>query len=1302
VKIRIRFTAAVLLALLLFGACLCIRYLRSDRFQELARQILISRVEKATGMNCRIDQFRLSVFRGKVSISGFSLTPKAEAPGLATLNIPEVRAAISISSFWHFRVRLADLEIIKPQVKIISGEGKGAAWSPEGVLNALKISLRLQAARVVVGDGLLTVNSRTSPFRLSLNNLDCEIRYSKETPSYKIRIEYEKSRIFYPPRDVVHDLEINADLSLQGIDIEFYRLRYRSSIFTGSGSMQNWNSPVFRIHAAGLYDVRDLTLAHASIDEGHGMMGVVADLRFDGDGVYVNGKFTVRNGKYRKMAFHDLAGKFEIKQDVLYLREVSGGVAQGNVHVDGAIQLSSANNGSNRISIISKSIPLIEVGRVLDLPLMTFENVADTTTIITWEEGDADLKVDCDANLQGIEPSAPTSGNVTPLSGNIHFVYSGTGDVYVISGNLNSSNSSVQAVGEPGGSFRVTLSTNRIAEPFRFIAQMSRPVVDLLTQEPDVLSMAGNFRFNGNVRISSSVDVEYRGDISIRNGRWRNYKLDTLTTQAEFLPPQLHLRSMMIHGGPQSASGNMDLELDADAQLTRFEFQGGIHELSMASLKDFGADMQDVSGLLSGNGAVRYNNNGWEGEGTFSVEKGSYKGESFDALNAKVHMTNRRLRVLSAEARRGAARINASGEANLETGLLDVAVRLNGFPLDEIPAVRQKRLPVRGLIGASGDFSGTMENPSFSGTIDLDALQYDNWNLGNGRGRIKFEDGVVQGNLKIQSNYGNLNAQAKVSAKPGNAGSVLLEFDNLDVQKIAGAKIPPILKEVSTALNGKVEITGRFDNPSSLDMRGEVDGAHFKVQDYELHNANRMQFTVLNQTLRMESVQFVGEGTSLVLSGNIPLEDAPQLDLNLNGSMNLKILDGIEKKLHIGGAVTLNIRASGSMRDPQVIGRASFQDARLDQADLPFRFSAMQGDIVFSRNLIRFENVRGNAASGTLQLSGILEHRNSVLRSMNMNIAIRNARLPYPKDFRSVIDADLVLNGNSDVQILTGDVNVVRAEYVRSFNLMEQLAGGSPIQSGPMTTEPYLMGLRLNVEIHSDNGLLIDNELARLRGSLRLTLRGTPAYPSLIGRVEAGEGNIFFRGSRFEISHAAADFVDRNRINPVLEIRAEADVKTYRLILDAVGDLDHLNINIASDPPMSTVDILSLLTTGKTDTATTTTTQRKSEMAGVSAASVLSENLTGVIGKRVQRIFGLESFRVDPFLAGAENDPTARITISERISKDLVVTFSRNLTTNQEQIVVIEYDVTKNLSVVATRDEDGKYGLDFRFRKRLR
>ncbi len=1289
-----------IMALLPIAAGLGVWYLRTGHFQEFARTHLISRIEKATGLVCRMEYARFNIFSGRFSIAGLSLSPRKESPGLVSLKVDEVRAAVSVSSLWHLRARLSELNIVHPQMELLTGKEK-TAWNPEGLLKTLKMSFRLESGKVLVQDGLVKVNGRKAPFNLSLNHLDCGIRYSKELPSYKIDLEYRQSRLFWENRNILHDLAVHSDLSIGGLEIEFFRFRYHDSLLTGSGSVKNWESPVLRIHAAGRYDINDLVLAHSSIHEGSGTLGISADVRYDSKGVYVDGRFSSRTAEYRKMGFRDLSGRFEIGRNVLFLRDVSGKIAQGSIHVDSEIQLREANRASNRVSVRSKNVPLVEVGRILKLPLLTFENTADAVTEIKWKEGDRDLRVDCDANLHGLTQPAVQSARSTPLNGNVRFTYLGAGDVYITSGNLSSPDTSIQASGQEGDSFHVQMSTTRIGEPFVLIAAFSEPVADLLTRQPDLLSMAGGYRFDGNVRIKSSADVHYRGSIAARNGRWRNYRVDSLAAQADFLPPRLQLHSVSINSGSQAVEGNMDLELAGQEQISSFGFHGKIHQVSIASLKDFGADTANIGGILSGNGTARFTQGRWEGEAELTISRGNYKGEPFDRIQGRVQLRDQRLRLLHAEALRGAARVNAEGSIDLKARRLDLSVRLNDLSFEQIPLIQKKRLPVRGRVRASGDFAGLFDDPAFAGTVELNGLGYNSYDLGNGKGSIKLDSGTLQGDIRIRSDYGNVAVQARVSTAPGQPGTVALEFENLDLRKAVAAKIPPYLKEISTDLKGKAEIEGKFAELSTLKLRGEVDGAHFKIQDYELRNAGRIHFVISDNNVRIEKAQFVGEGTNLALSGNIPLDDTPQLDLNLNGSMNLKLLNGVEKRAGIAGSATLNIRASGSKRDPQIIGRASFQDSRLDYEDFPFQFAALQGDMIFSRNLVRFENVRGATASGTIQLSGTLEHRNAVMHSVNMGISLRNARLPYPKDIRSVVDAELQLSGSGDVQILAGDVNVIRAEYVRSFNLLEQLAGGSTVQSGPLTTEPYLLGLRLNVEIHSDNGLLIDNELTRLRGSMRLTLRGTPAYPSLTGHVEANEGTIFFRGSRFEISHAAADFVDRNRINPVLEIRAEADVKTYRLILDAIGDLEHLNVNIASDPPMSTVDILSLLTTGKTETGITTT-QRKSEIVGVSAASVLSENLTGVIGKRVQRIFGLESFRVDPFLAGAENDPTARITISERVSKDLVVTFSRNLSTNQEQIVVIEYDVTKDLSLVATRDEDGKYGLDFRFRKRFR
>jgi len=344
-------------------------------------------------------------------------------------------------------------------------------------------------------------------------------------------------------------------------------------------------------------------------------------------------------------------------------------------------------------------------------------------------------------------------------------------------------------------------------------------------------------------------------------------------------------------------------------------------------------------------------------------------------------------------------------------------------------------------------------------------------------------------------------------------------------------------------------------------------------------------------------------------------------------------------------------------------------------------------------------------SSGAVQLTGTLEHQNGELRALNLQANLQRVRLHYPKNFVSTVDAQLSLRGGRDSQVLAGDVTVQRAEYLRDFSLLEQILGRDTGASMPQVANPLLAGLRLNLSIRSANGLYIDNELARVQGGMSLELSGSPAYPSLTGRVLANEGTLFFRGTRFDIIQGSADFVDKNRINPVLDVRAEADVRSYRLRLDAGGDLAHLRLNLTSDPPLSTVDIVSLLTTGMSgdlSTAGSESQRRQAEMMGESAASILSESLTGVIGKRVERIFGLQSFRVDPFLAGTENDPTARVTISERLPQNLTVTYSRNLSTTTEQIVIIEYDVTKNLTIVATQDEFGAYGVDFRFRKRLR
>jgi hypothetical protein len=124
---------AIAVALCFIFAAVALFYFHTESFQAFARAKIISAIQDATGLECRIARTNIDGFRGRIEISGLELVPEAAAPGLVNLKIKNIKAKLSISSFWHFRIRLAEMAILQPQLEIISGSGQTEAWNPEGI-----------------------------------------------------------------------------------------------------------------------------------------------------------------------------------------------------------------------------------------------------------------------------------------------------------------------------------------------------------------------------------------------------------------------------------------------------------------------------------------------------------------------------------------------------------------------------------------------------------------------------------------------------------------------------------------------------------------------------------------------------------------------------------------------------------------------------------------------------------------------------------------------------------------------------------------------------------------------------------------------------------------------------------------------------------------------------------------------------------------------------------------------------------------------------------------------------------------
>jgi translocation and assembly module TamB len=110
---------------------------------------------------------------------------------------------------------------------------------------------------------------------------------------------------------------------------------------------------------------------------------------------------------------------------------------------------------------------------------------------------------------------------------------------------------------------------------------------------------------------------------------------------------------------------------------------------------------------------------------------------------------------------------------------------------------------------------------------------------------------------------------------------------------------------------------------------------------------------------------------------------------------------------------------------------------------------------------------------------------------------------------------------------------------------------------------------------------------------------------------------------------------------------------------------------------------------------------------GTGASAILSEAISSQLGGRLERLFGITRFRVDPGLAGvgstgSEQNATARVTVEQQIARNLTITYVSNVgSTQQQQVIQVEYNVNRQVSIVALRDQNGTFGIDVKIKKRF-
>ncbi len=306
----------------------------------------------------------------------------------------------------------------------------------------------------------------------------------------------------------------------------------------------------------------------------------------------------------------------------------------------------------------------------------------------------------------------------------------------------------------------------------------------------------------------------------------------------------------------------------------------------------------------------------------------------------------------------------------------------------------------------------------------------------------------------------------------------------------------------------------------------------------------------------------------------------------------------------------------------------------------------------------------------------------------------------YPEDVRLVVDADLVGTGGPSGNLVRGEVVLLRGTYARDIDLTLSDLLGRSRPTGIAARERWKERTRLEVHVVSSQALEVQNNLARLTGTVDLLARGTLAEPGLVGQVTLDEGGrVTFRDVRYEIESGSMTFASARGLAPILDVRARAEVKGYDIVVNLAGTWPRVETTFSSDPPLTEEAVVNLLLTGASPQSGSSRTL--SDTLASTAGSLVGGAATGVFTRPAQKLFKLDRFQIEPIFTSSGLSG-ATTTVGKQVSPNWFVTYSQPLfeAGTREPVVDVEGRISQTWILRLRHDENNVYTIELRRRTR--
>ncbi len=1335
--------AALVIAIIgMFAAA--VWYVRSPQFHAWVRAKVVADIEQVTGGRVELGSFTWDLLRLECEATDVTIHGRESAGQVPYAHVDRLLVRASVWALLGRRFGLRNLELEHPVIHlIVYPDGSTNQPAPKmrtRGAGAMQDLFDLAVRRATVRGGVLYLNERRIPLEVTAENLALTMGYDPRARHYDGSLRVSRLNAAYGDyRPVAVGAEARFRLLHSRAEIRSLKIVSGNSEMQASGELVDYTDPKVRLSYTASLELAQVASTLLIPQVRQGTLTISGEGNWSAADFGFQGKLGVRGANWVERGLRvpsiGADADFSINNRELSLRQVKatvlGGSATGDLKVLNWRASPSAptagkrprtaaaeQNGVANLRLQGLTLShLAQAGFGGTLARVNLAGTVSGTVTANWKGSPADVvaKLALDANA----PSAVAREQV-PVSGMLRGVYNGrAGTLNIETLSLATRRTQANASGVLGSrteALHVAVKTSDLQELQPLVAAFGGPrewPVRLLGHAAFTGSLNGKLSaptiagrlelFDFETSLPSTPLVAHVNLSSIVPASTaalpRAMHWDRLNANVSYGPSLASARGVAQSGKTHiNFDFNARLQKGAFTKATPFTFGGNghaevSHVLAAAGIACPGSGVVAFDLHLAGSAADP------RGNGSLSVAGATVCGETLQRATTAVSFANREAQFRNLDIVYNAAEVTGDAAYHLDSGAFRFDLRGRNIQLARIARLQRPRLSLSGLVDFSATGSGTRDAPSIQANLQARSLLVNGERVGDVIAKAVTTGETLQLTAHSRLQDASLDIEGTTRLRGDYQSTYDVRFSGLDIDPLLLMFLRGRLTAHSRAA-GNVVVQGPLATPAALNVSAEVQQLQMEVAHVALHNDGPIRFVLANNVLGIEHLRLVGTDTALAANGSVQLSGPQLLDVAANGQLNLRLLQGLSPDVVSYGLVTLNMRVSGSLGRPLVDGQIEVKDAGVSYIDFPNGLSDLNGRLVFNRDRLQIASLTGKTGGGTLEFSGFLTYARTL--GFNLTAQGRDVRIRYPPGVSVQSNLNLRLTGTLERSLLSGDVVITRFGVNPDFDFGTYLAQAKQPAAAPNPQLP-LARLTLDVHIASTPELQVQTSLAKISGDADLRLRGTAQRPVLLGRVNIVEGELSFYGARYHLEHGDIAFTNPVRIEPVLELEATTTVRDYEISLGFHGPIDKLTTTYRSDPPLATADIVNLLAFGRTREESAQQTAQLQNLPETATYALLNRALSQAVSSRMQKLFGVSRIKVDPEAGGVANNPAgAAVTIEQQVANNLTLTYITNLSRANYQTIQAEYNVNRNVSLVAVRDWNGVVSFDIRIRQRKR